>query len=484
MFKKLSTKAWVIIIVSIVLVIALFLTCLITATIKDENRFKYELNEDGASYSIVDIKNAYRGGWFAKKSITVPQTHKGLPVTAIQQIKNLQKTESVILPDGLLEIGASAFFACNITSIEIPDSVTTVGSSAFENCTSLTNVKLPSNFKAIPAAMFRSCFNLAEITLPSSVTSIGVGAFSNCYALETIELPSGVTTIAKEAFSNCRGLTSIELPSRLTSIGDNAFANCYSLIEICNNSGLSISPYDTKNGYVAYNALNVYSNRQGQSFLTHTEDNNVFYDDGEEILFVKHYGNETALTLPSGLNGKSYEIHDYAFYGNSTLEEIVIPSGVTSIKYNAFENCSALQKVTIGDDVTLIQDSAFLSCKQLREVHFGTGIKTIGKRAFFGCTNLAALSLSDGIEIIGQEAFSACSQLTSVAIGKGLKSIGDEAFFNCTNFTELKFGGTKAEWDEVQLGTKWTWDNNSKKRAPSCEKVICSDGEVPVSSVE
>ena len=483
MLKNVSRKTWVIIILCAVLAIALLLTCVITATMSDENRLKYALNEDGQSYSVIDIKNAYRGGWFAKDTIVIPKTHKNLPVTAIVTIKDLKKTSTVVLPDGLKEIGASAFYGCSITSLDIPDSVTKIGTSAFENCTSLSEIKLPSNLTSISSGMLRSCFSLAQIELPSTVTTIGSGAFANCYSLETIELPAGVTSIGKNAFADCTGLTSIELPSNLRTIDADAFKNCYSLIEVCNNSDLPIVAWSSGYGDVAYNALNVYSDTQGESYLK-TDSGNVFYDDGEQVLFVKHYGKDTTLSLPSGFGGHDYSIHRYAMYGNSTIVEVVIPSGVTQISYSAFENCSKLEKVSIGDDVTLIQEGAFRGSRKLNAVTFGKGVKEIEKRSFYECSSIQSIQLHDAIEKIGDEAFAACSQLKQVTIGKGLKSIGDKAFFNCAHFTEMHFGGTKADWQSVQLGSQWTWDNNSNMRDRSCEKVVCSDGDVVIPSTK
>ena len=476
--KKLNAKFWTILILVVVIVIGLTLTCVITATASDRKRFVYELNEDGLSYSVVGIKNAYRGGWFAKESIEVPQTYKGYPVTAIKQIRNLQKTQTVILPMGLKEIGASAFYASSITSIVIPNSVETIGISAFENCTQLSEVTLPESLTAISSATFRSCFSLSKITLPSTVTSIGSEAFANCYALESLTLPVNLATIETYAFLNCTGLTSIELPSKLDFIGDNAFEKCFSLIEVCNNSMLNVVEGDDRNnGLVAQYALHVYSGSASSALIK--KDNDVFYDNGDTVLFVKHYGTETELTMPD-FNGKEYAIHDYAFYGNSTLQEVTIPNSITKIGWHAFDNCSALKNVTIGDGVKLIDDEAFLSCKKLTDVTIGNSVERIGMKAFFECERLEKIVLPDSVVIIDSEAFSWCAQLKDVTIGKGVKEIGERAFFNCTHFVELNYGGTVNQWKEVLLGDRWTWDNNSTKRDRSCEKVICSDGEVEI----
>lgn len=79
-------------------------------------------------------------------------------------------------------------------AVTIPEGVTEIGDTAFIGCTSL-----------------------ASVTIPSSVTKIGQSAFASCEGLTSITIPSGVTEIGDNAFVWCTSLTSI------TEIGRNAF---------------------------------------------------------------------------------------------------------------------------------------------------------------------------------------------------------------------------------------------------------------------
>ena len=76
---------------------------------------------------------------------------------------------------------------------------------------------------------------------------------------------------------------------------------------------------------------------------------------------------------------------------------------------------------------------------------------------------------------IGKRAFSGCNGLTSVTIGNGVTSIGEDAFYNCTGLTNIKFNGTIAQWNAIEKGSNW------KYNVPSACKVICTDGEIPIS---
>ena len=78
-----------------------------------------------------------------------------------------RSASSYIIPQGIREIGESAFSECsNLKTITIPDSVHSIGSSAFY-----------------------SCSNLSSVSIPDSVSYIGYGAFENCDFLTLIVAP-------------------------------------------------------------------------------------------------------------------------------------------------------------------------------------------------------------------------------------------------------------------------------------------------------
>ena len=140
---------------------------------------------------------------------------------------------SVVLPNGITDIGDRAFSGCyNITSITLPSSVVSIGERAFSRCYHLTNITLPSSIKSIGDRAFSGCHSLPSIALPASVKSIGEGAFSWCSNLTNITIPSSVSSIGDCAFYRCSNLVNITLPASITSIGKWAFSECYKLTSI------------------------------------------------------------------------------------------------------------------------------------------------------------------------------------------------------------------------------------------------------------
>lgn len=70
---------------------------------------------------------------------------------------NRRLSEPVILPEGVMTIGASAFYNCsNLPAITIPKDVTTIGANAFEYCYYLTSIKCDAT---IPPVVGGGAFN-------------------------------------------------------------------------------------------------------------------------------------------------------------------------------------------------------------------------------------------------------------------------------------------------------------------------------------
>ena len=130
----------------------------------------------------------------------------------------------VVIPEGVTNIGASAFSGCSsLASVVIPEGVTSIGDEAFYYCQSLTSVVIPEGVTSIGGEAFKYCSSLTSVVIPKGVKSIGNWAFSGCSSLASVVIPEGVTSIGGGAFWDCSSLTSIVIPEGVTSIGVWAF---------------------------------------------------------------------------------------------------------------------------------------------------------------------------------------------------------------------------------------------------------------------
>ncbi|MBD5132311.1 MAG: leucine-rich repeat domain-containing protein [Clostridiales bacterium] len=166
--------------------------------------YKYTLNSDNASYSVVAGKR------LIDKSVNIPSEYNNLPVTAIGDyaFSDFSSLTSIVIPNSITSIGNYAFMGCSsLTSMEMPNSVTRIGSFAFIYCSSLTSIAIPISVKFIGYATFRGCSSLTGIEIPNSVTNIGPYAFADCSSLTNITIPNNVTSIDGYAFYGCSSLT-------------------------------------------------------------------------------------------------------------------------------------------------------------------------------------------------------------------------------------------------------------------------------------
>ena len=159
-----------------------------------------------------------------------------------------------------------------------------------------SHVIIPSYYEGLPvtaigSSVFKDCVSLESVTIPGSVTAIGDSAFEGCFSLTSITLPDGLTSIGESAFEGCSALISITIPEGVTSIGDWAFLRCYKLIEVYNLSSLDINKGSSYYGYVASNALDVFTSRGQKSNIQTTDEGYIFYENARKhmLYIVKNY---------------------------------------------------------------------------------------------------------------------------------------------------------------------------------------------------
>ncbi len=437
------------------------------------------------------LGNGTFNGCTSLESISIPGT---VGVVNSLLFNGCTSLESVELGEGITGIADSStaylvFGGCtSLREVKLPSTLTHIGDYAFYQCTALASIDIPDDVTYIGKDAFERCYALTEIVLPDGITAIADNTFQNCTSLTSVAIPDTVISIGNSAFGGCSALMSFTVPQDMETIGTSAFAGCSKLVEVINKSTLEIVKGATTYGGIAQNAVSVHS---GDTSLIKQSGDYSFMADGEDWFLIGYTGNENNITLPSAVDGHSYDIFDSAFVG-SEVEEVVIPEGVTSIGEKAFYG-SKLKKVTLpasletigvqafgnsgtGDSWTpylktvVFSDSghsklssignsafrsapiksisipgaaaidgyAFQNCTELITVSLGAAT-SIGTYAFSGCTSLRSIDIPDSVLSLGERAFSECSQLVFANIGDDSKmtSIGNYAFYNCYSLVRI-----------------------------------------------
>ena len=298
-----------------------------------------------------------------------------------------KKTASVTYLSTIKSTNASAYKG----SVIIPSSFIYDGTTykviriefqAFYGCDGLISIDIPNSVTSVANQAFEGCSNLTTVIINSNAT------LSNDYSFDDIKLKNkfgsqvteyiigeDVKRIGERAFQGCSSLTSITIPNSMTSIGSFAFMDCPQL------SKVNISE------------IGAWCN--------------ISFEDNP-LKYARHLY----------LNGQ-------------LVTNLVIPSSVSTIGKNTFNNCSDLSSVTIPNSVTTIGEGAFSGCSGLTSVTIPNSVTTIGSYAFNGCSGLTSVTIPNSVTSIGEYAFRDCSGLSSISIPSSLLSIGNLAFDSC-----------------------------------------------------
>ena len=182
----------------------------------------------------------------------------------------------------------------------------------------------------------------------------------------------GTQIICDNAFSDCCSLSSIVIPDSVTSIGNGVYYDCCSLEYIYIPKSvicLKGNPFYGWNGKLECFSLN---------FMY--ECDILFNKDKSRIISFRNQ-KQTSYVISNSVTS----IGDHAFYGCSSLAEVIIPNSVTSIGNYVFSKCSSLSSIVIPNSVNSIGEGAFLNCSSLSSIVIPDSVNNIRRGAFYKC---------------------------------------------------------------------------------------------------
>ena len=354
----------------------------------------------------------------------------------------LSSLQSIILPEGITEIGSMSFLCCTaLTSVTFPSTLTSIGDEAFQSCTALTEVSLPSQVQTIGSRAFSKCTSLRTLTARQGLRVIDEFAFEGCTALAALNLSSGLRHIENYAFMSCTALQGVSLPTGLKYVGCQAFSGCtalewvsgymaadtidsYAFDECPSLRSVGLSQGSTK--YIGYNAF-----AQCKALREVNLPSTLRLIAGEAFLGCDSI---ESLTLPASLDS----IGEMAFRHCRGLKSLRFLSSNVRMGKHAFAECISLESVTLPEHQTAINKYCFNSCEALKSINLPYGLTSIDDGAFSGCSNLTSVPLPNTLDSIGSRAFWLCYSLPSLTLPSSVRSIGAYAFSDCDKLTSVR----------------------------------------------
>lgn len=431
-----------------------------------------------------------------------------------------KKLDNIQLDDTHLRvIGDYAFLSCtSLSSVyELPNTLETIGEFAFGNDSEILQISIPSSVTHIKKEAFRGCQKLI-LNLPASDMSVEEGAFYNIREVHISDydswmkmatanrvfyydnlsvwphvydakgnivsdyvVPEGITSIGSRHFYNNKDITSLKTPQSLKTIENSAFWGCSNLksIELSNVELIHDLAFADCESLQTVKFSPSLKTIHGAAFRSCSKITYVDIADLSNWCGVKFTWGSGSITGGPGIQNDGTVLSNPLRYSHKIvvngkqLDELNIPSGVTSISDFAFSGCLYFDKVTIPNTVDSIGAYAFANCTHIDRLVFSNNskLKYIGKHAFEGsavtsvslpntlvtlgssltnstssnggvfknCKQLRTINLPPGVTEIADENFQNCSALEGITIPDGVKRIGASAFENCNNekFTSL-----------------------------------------------
>lgn len=234
--------------------------------------------------------------------------------------------------------------------------------------------------------------------------------------------------------------------------------------------------------------------RADQALAAQVSGDFTYSDQGDgTVEIVSYTGTALKLDIPEQLGGKNVtSIKSGAFDQCKTLQEITIPSGITSLGMNTpFTKCPALTAIHVAagnqsyasDDGVLFNkdQTKLIRCPQGKAGAYTvpSGVTTTGQLSFTNCTELTEVTLADSVATIGVYAFLGCGKLAAVRIGSGAINIDTDAFNDCTSLTDIRVDDGNTRYASTD-GVLYTKDRTNLIRCPQGKTGVSFADELQV----
>lgn len=399
----------------------------------------------------------------ALKRITIPASVTSIGAGPIGQCHALE--EVIIHPDNaaykfengalLTKDGTRLVAVLTSTSgcYTVPDGVEVIGEYCFEACVGMTKLVIPEGVARMEGYAFDYCEGLECISFPESMTQI------DDQDLSTTGLQRAIAREGSYAYNWCME-NNLQVSSLLViGIVDNFAVRAGDMLIVTVNvagDAESYAWYMKKPGEEEF-TLQDAQGAAYQSTMTAEMEGALIYclvtsGNGEtevsdtltiplvpeglqyqaangEVTITSYTGSASMLKIPDYIEGMPVTgIGMQAFQESTTLQEIILPEGLTHVGNRAFWGCTDLRSITLPGAIGRVEEYTFCECASLETVVLQDGITSIGEFAFFNCNRLKNLTLPATLTVLEDRVFGDCGSLETVQLPDGMKSLGEYVF--------------------------------------------------------
>ncbi len=385
----------------------------------------------------------------------------------------------VVVPDGVTEIGISAFFRSKATKITLPDTVINIAEEAFRSCRTLESIRLSESLRSVGEMAFRYCTSLTELVFPQSA-EMGdpLLIVAECHKLERLVMPTSAgfkKTVTRKLFSlwGAYSVKSIVYPSlviqeitpdlRLAAVrGFTEYPERFTSQEV-------IDSYITYMVRQKKNVFPIIFEKDNAEMLERVLNaSKSAIKDAEELISIAQNAGAVQcaallldrfqtvrkkapeLSLKDDSHNASeikkkwaYTKNDDGAYTLTSYKgddtKILVPGRVGGITVSALGLCIFSPKR--GKDYKWNTDrkpqNRYFVMINIEEVSIEDGLQRIGVAAFYDCSKLKRVIMPDSITEIDKDAFGKCTKMKKIELPKRLKTLDASAFDGCEKLTEI-----------------------------------------------
>lgn len=253
--------------------------------------------------------------------------------------------------------------------------------SAFAGCTALQKIRLPETLTEIPTQCFKGCTNLSDITIPARVKNVAYEAFKDCTNLsDTIEVfgvyPPAYCEVpdcfngVKKTFVvpyGCKEVYQKAPGWKKHVIEENSRGEVKLKADVIYSGGLE----DAADAAMSRAGIK-HSNEVNTLTVDSLGDSKVALNSADIAYLKENFLNAASIDL-SGveLEGKDGDIggniQSETFKDRVCLKKIRLPENTGTLGKRAFYGCSSLQDIILPPHLVKIGDGAFRYCERLPE---------------------------------------------------------------------------------------------------------------------